>query len=263
MWYCCQRHLGIVVIALLSSWRWRCCCHIIRASSPSHCCRHGAGVVVALAPLPSLLRHCCRLGAGASHQRCRDGHHCHLGAGIVADVAVVAMATLSPSRQCRHRGHRPGAGAIIEATLLPLPLRCCHCCSCGIGVLADIAMTPLPPSLENCCHRGTGVFVALAPLPSLFGHRAGVLAVVAMGSLPSWRWRHRPCRNGAVVTMAPLLRWRRCRGRGAGALVVVAMSIIAVAARVPLPLLRWCRCCHCGAGVIAGINLAPLPSPTL
>jgi hypothetical protein len=204
MWHCCQRHSGIIAVALLSSWRWSCRCHIIRASSPSHCCCHGAGVVVALAPLPLLLRHCCRLGAGASHQRCRDGHHCHLGTGVVADVAVVAMATLLPSWQCCHRGRRPGAGAIIEATMLPSPLRCCHRCSCGAGVLADIAMMPLPPSLGNCCRRGAGVLVALAPLPSLLGHRAGVLAVVAMGSLPSWRWRHCPCRDGAVVAMAPL-----------------------------------------------------------
>jgi hypothetical protein len=58
-----------------------------------------------------------------------------------------------------------------------------------------------------------------------------------MGSLPSWRWRHCPCLDGVVVAMAPLSRWRCCRGRGAGALVVVAMSIIVVAARVPLPLL--------------------------
>ncbi len=237
MWHCCQRHLGIVAVALLLSWRWRCCCHIIRALLPSHCCCHGAGVVVALAPLPSLLRHCRRLGAGASHQRCCDGHYCHLGAGVVADVAVVAMVTLSPSQQCCHCGHQPGAGAIIKATLLPLPLHCCHRCSCGAGVLADIAMTPLPPSLGNCCRCGAGVLLALALLPLLLGHRAGVLAVVAMGSLPSWRWRHCPCLDGVVVAMAPLSRWRCCRGRGAGALVVVAMSIIVVAARVPLPLL--------------------------
>jgi hypothetical protein len=169
------------------------------------------------------------------------------------------MATLLPSRQCRHHGRRPGAGAIIEATLLPSPLRCCHCCSCGAGVLADIAMMPLPPSLGNCRRRGAGVLVALAPLPSLLEHRAGVLAVVARGSSLSWHWRHCPCRDGAVVAMAPLLRWRRCRGRGAGALVVVAMSIIVVAARVPLPLSRWRRCCHRGAGVIAGVNLALCP----
>jgi hypothetical protein len=259
MWHCCQRHSGIVAIALLLSWRWRCLCHIIRALSPSHCCHHGAGVVVALASLPSLLRHCCHLGASTSHQRCRDGHHCHLSAGIVADVAVVAMATLLLSRQCRHRGRRPGAGAIIKATLLPSPLRCCHHCSCGAGVLADIAMTPSPPSLGNCHHRGAGVLVALAPLPSLLGHCAGVLAVVAMGSLSSWRWHHCPCRDGAVVAMAPLSRWRHCRGCGADALVVVAMSIIVVAAQGPLPLLQWHRCCHRSAGVIAGVNLALCP----
>ncbi len=143
--------------------------------------------------------------------------------------------------------------------MLPSPLHCCHHCSCGAGVLADIAMTPSPPSLGNCHRRSAGVLVALAPLPSLLGHRADVLAVVAMGSLPSWRWRHCPCRNGAVVAMAQLLQWRRCHGRGAGALVVVAMSIIVVAARVPLPLLRLRRCCHRGAGAIAGVDLALCP----
>ncbi len=146
------------------------------------------------------------------------------------------MATLLPSRQCRHRGRQPGAGAIIKATLLLLPLRCCHRCSFGAGVL-----------------------VALAPLPSLLGHCTDVLAVVAMGSSLSWRWRHCPCRNGAVVAMVPLSRWRRCRGRGAGDFVVVAMSIIVTAARVPLPLSQWHRCCHRGAGVIVGVDLALCP----
>ncbi len=120
-------------------------------------------------------------------------------------------------------------------------------------------MTPSPPSLGNRCRCSAGVLVALAPLPSLLGHCAGVLAVVAMGSLPSWRWRHCPCRDGAVVAMVPLLQWRRCRGRGVGALVVVTMSIIVVAARVPLPLSRWRRCRHRGACIIAGVDLALCP----
>ncbi len=134
-------------------------------------------------------------------------HRCRLGAGV---VAVVAMAC------CRRRGNvlillcRPGAGATVEASLLPSPLRCRHRCSCGAGVLADIATTPSPPSLGNCRRCGAGVLVALALLPSLLGHRAGVLACCD--------GHH--CRLGAGAIF--MSRWHRCRGCGAGVVVLLA-----------------------------------------
>jgi hypothetical protein len=216
---------------------------------------------------------------------------------------------------CRRRGNvvillcRPGAGATVETSLLPSPLRCCHHCSCGAGVLADIATTPLPPSLGNCCQRGAGVLVALALLPSLLRHRAGVLAccdghhrrlgagaifmsrwhrcrgpgagvVVVLASSSRWHHCHRSVDIVAVAVMAslrltgrassptwrwrhPLSRWRRCHHCSAGTLVVVAIGIIAITAWVQLPLSRWRRCCCHGAGIFAGVDQAPVQTPTL
>jgi hypothetical protein len=59
--------LGIVAAAALASLR--------------HCCRCGAGFVIALSPLPSLLGHCC--------------HH---DAGVIAVVAmdIVTILALAP-----------------------------------------------------------------------------------------------------------------------------------------------------------------------
>jgi hypothetical protein len=92
---------------------------------------------------------------------------------------------------------------------------------------------------HRCCGRGAGVVVVLASL-SRWHHchcSVDIIAVAVMASLrltgraslPTWRWRH------------PLLQWRRCHHRSAGALVVVAIGIIAVTAWVQLPLSRWRR----------------------
>jgi hypothetical protein len=104
---------------------------------------------------------------------CRNVHRRRLGAGA---IAVVVMAPLLPSRQCRHRRHQPGACAIIDvvtlASLLSSPWHHCHRRRCGAGILADIAMAPLPASLERYCRCGTGVVIPVA-----LAHRLGRIAL--------------------------------------------------------------------------------------
>ncbi len=261
-------------------------------------------VFEALASLPWY--HSCQCQSGIVAVASLSSHRCRLGAGV---VVVVAMAC------CRRRGDvvillcQPGAGATIEASLLPLPLRCCHRCSCGAGVLADIATTPSPPSLGNCRRCSAGVLVALALLPSSLGHCAGFLAccdghhrrlgagaifmsrwhlcrgcsagvVVVLASSSRWYHCHRSVGIVAVAVMASLRlsgrassptwrwrhllsQWRRYHHRSAGTLVVVTIGIIAIAAWVQLPLSRWRRCCRHGAGILAGVNQAPVQTPTL
>jgi hypothetical protein len=173
--------VGIVTLAssLLSPW---CTCHhrscgagvladISMAPLPPslwnrrHRC---AGIIITLAPLPSLLGHCC----------CR-------GVGVLAVVAmyIITVLALAPSPVvvmallCHHR--HGDTGVIPRVSLVQLPssqLRRWN--------PADIVMAPLLASLWNRCCCCAGIIVVLAPLPSLLVPRqrrgAGILAIVAM-----------------------------------------------------------------------------------
>ncbi len=166
--------------------------------------------------------HCCQRQSGIFAVALLSSHRCRLGAGV---VAVVAMACCCRRSDVVILLCRPGAGATIEASLLPLPLRCCHHCSCGAGVLTDIATTPSPPSLGNCCRRGAGILVALALLPLLLGI---VLASshVAMGIITILALVPFSCRAGiivAVAVLASLLCWRLCC---AGTIAIIAWTLL-------------------------------------
>ncbi len=227
-WYhCCQRQSGIVAVASLSS----------------HCCRLGAGVVAVVA-----MACCCRCGdvvillcqpgAGAtvkasllsSPLRCR--HRCSCGAGFLADIAT------TPSPPSLGNCRRCGAGVLVAPALLPSSLRhragVLACCN---GHHRRLGAGAIFMSRWHCCRgRGAGIVVVLASLsPWHHCHRSvDIVAIAVMASLqlsgraslPTWRWRH------------PLSRWHHCHHRSAGALVVVAIGIIAITAWVQLPLLQ-------------------------
>jgi hypothetical protein len=151
-----------------------------------HCCRHGAGIITALASLQMLLW--CRLGivavAALASSRTLPWHccqrRCH-GAGIICGrcpgaVAIVAIAMLASLWRWHHRGGCPGTAWVSP------PLQCWrHCGRCP----------------------GAVVIVAVAMLAS------------------SWRWRHRGRCPGAAWASLPSRRWCH-RGRHPGAVAIFA-----------------------------------------
>ncbi len=218
----CRR---IVVIASLSSWRWRCC----------GCCD---GVL-----LP--LRQCC-------HSSVPTRRRCHRR-GVIAPVALALLPSLQLWRWCPC-GHSHDTFATVSRELLP-SRRWRPCCAGTVAIVARHRAGVLAccdghhrrlgagaifmSRWHRFCGRGAGVVVVLASSSRWHHchHSVDIVAVAVMASLrltgrassPTWRWRH------------PLLRWRHCHHRSAGALVVVAIGIIAVTAWVQLPLLRWRR----------------------
>ncbi len=180
-WRPCRHRDGTiasVTLELLSSLRWR---------------HHCAGTVAIIAWALSTSR-CCR------PHNCCNVHRRRLGAGA---IAVVVMAPLLPSWQCRHRRRQPGACAIVDvvtlASLLLLPWRHCYHCRCSAGTLADIAMAPLPVSLERYCRCGTGVVIPVA-LAHCLGGIALAMPLLEVGP----RGALQPLRAAAILCMSHL-----------------------------------------------------------
>ncbi len=214
----------------------------------SYCGCRSAGIVVALALLPTSLGHHCHRGAGVAwasspprRWHCLGivavvalalllrWHRCHRCLGIVAVTALASLrmsrwtsspswrwhycccrdGTVSPSRRCRHCWGQPGACAIV-------------------GVVTLVSSLPSPWCSCHHCSCGAGILadILMAPLlPSL------------------WNCCHRCA--GVIVALAPLpsLLGHCCR-HGVGVLAVVAMYIVAVLALAPSPVVVMALLCH-------------------
>ncbi len=87
-------HSGIVAVALLSSWHWRCCCAgpvaiVAEALLPSRCWRQPS-TLSRWTSLPSRRRRCCRC--------------CNCPDGNVVAIAAMSSSWASTRRWCHHQG---------------------------------------------------------------------------------------------------------------------------------------------------------------
>jgi hypothetical protein len=138
-----------------------------------------------------------------------------------------------PAQMCQLpcRFRQPCLSGHCPSSSLSLPSLRWRTCPCCIGITASIALTSLSSSHWRHRPSHAGFCPIAMPLATHCRHRAGVFAGAALASLPASCWRLCRC----------------CAG------------ILASIALAPLPALRW-RCCpHC-AGITARIVLASSPS---
>jgi hypothetical protein len=208
------RRLGIVAVAALVSSRTL---PLLRY----HRFCHGAGILAALASLPTLPWRCLGIAAVAAlaSSRMSPWRCCHC-----------CVAALPSSWHWSHRGRCPGAAGASS------PLR-------RILVGDALALLPLLPS-QRWHHRGAGIIadVTLAPLGRYGHHGTGVIIDIALALLPTLPlrpWRHRSRCNDAVANVvwapSPLWRWR-CHPCHAG---IIAWAVLPLQRGCQSPLLGW------------------------
>jgi hypothetical protein len=167
-------------------------------------------MVVALAPLPTLLGHCC-----------------HPNTGVIADLALALL----PLLLLQH-WHHPGRGLAFD---VPADAkRHPHC----TRVPASI-MLALSPSMHlHCCQHCAGIFalVVLVPLPLSRWHCCPSRArshchphAQPRDILPS-SWRLHCPRDGTVANVAwalsLLLRWHPCRCCPGAVAIVTIVALV-------------------------------------
>jgi hypothetical protein len=134
--------------------------------------------------------------------------------------------------------HQAGVVTLIAMVLSSLMYRCL----CSPGIFSIIAIMLLPLLQCCCCHHQAGdvvlVMMASSPL-SLRRHLCrrhnGVIALVALVSLPTLHWSYPPCCTGIIVII-PLI-----------SLPSLCIGIVTVVAPMLSPSSSWRVCAvECG-----------------